>query len=92
MEQFAGTVTKKLMDADLNLFKNTISRYSLQQVLGAAVDGFHLESGITILLIDCKVFFANERNLLIWCFGAQDVTQRYVLEALRLPDIVVVRL
>jgi hypothetical protein len=49
-----------------------------------------LEGSISVSLIHGQIFFANERDLLIRCLGAEDVSKGHILEAFSLADIIVV--
>jgi hypothetical protein len=50
----------------------------------------YLKGGIAVFLVQWQVGLGDEGNLLIRSLGAQDVAQAHVLEALLLPDIIVV--
>lgn len=50
----------------------------------------NLERLFTVLFVHFEILVEDERDLLVWCLGAHDVSQGNVLEAVVLADIVVV--
>lgn len=50
----------------------------------------NFKARVTVLFVHLQVFLANEGNLLVWRLGTQNIAERYIFEAFRLSDIVVV--
>lgn len=56
------------------------------QLMKADLD---FKSSVSILLVDRKVLFLDEWNFLVWCLGTENIAEGYILEAFRLPNIII---
>jgi hypothetical protein len=55
------------------------------------VDSYlYFKCRITEFLKDGEISFRDEGDLLVRCFGAENIAQRYVLESFRLSDVIVI--
>jgi hypothetical protein len=48
------------------------------------------KGSVAVFLVNWEICIRNEGNLLIWCFSTEDVSERDVLESLRLSNIIVI--